>query len=889
MDISLPPEKYSELLILCAHDTHHDFFQPKETFEKIMSGGGRETDFSFGTTRPTARFGSLYPIKEEELKEIGVNLEEWEESFKQIDNHLLDKMDNMADPLQNSILGSILVDMVDADLEEQHNIFTEIIDDDNLVDADNLVGADLDDYEIGAALNRDVLKKTTAINSEISRDDRRKKVAAKNKSARAEAYRKKRSQSVENIYPMNDVSPPIRVWSRNVSGKSRNSKRSKISRDRGVSSPGQRPIRKMSRNVSGKSRNSKLSKISRKKSVSSPGQTSIRKLSRNVSGKSRNSKSKLDRRISQKAGMRPMRAVRQKLLEFEQKNLRNMKNKLINIIKKIRVWDMLAMKIMNSTDDPGTGNFTDIKMYNDQALQLDNDPDNLLGLYTFAGWINKIRPVWTPKSRILTDINGIPFQEYDMASNVLYTQTIEKKINGIGNITDFSHFMSDLMRFIKYTSIQYLKMEDDSTRLLLVNPLFEIDISTFIKKKWYSLGDKIDNTALKDKFNTFLKSFRKNKTPLLTPAETEQVYLLRDAIMRWWIDFAYPNDLDTPSGWVKDWLNLVGRAAARGETILDKKLVGFFMQKEYGIINSRGGIYDSNGVPMRDGIEEDLLNIAKSAEGSDSIGNNEASISHYVPGRYKPGEYPSKLQGHLFDHKKQYNCNIVNVADPGPNCPKTKCQSTPCGAANVTVGVTGGPKISFEIGTRQTNQIPSSINYSIGNQSGNKLENDFSLTGKEGLSKTNVLKEVFETMKEILVVQPGPGPVKYKDILLAFQSFLGDQVAVKKIVQIFSLKLFGDFGQELFSVKQSLTMPSVFIGNDWISSLRYLFMKKYMMNKSTQPWWGGFMGVSACFIIADNIPISGGKKKKLRSKKTKTKKSRKIKKKKRINSKSKRK
>ena len=37
MDISLPPEKYSELLILCAHDTHHDFFQPKETFEKMSA------------------------------------------------------------------------------------------------------------------------------------------------------------------------------------------------------------------------------------------------------------------------------------------------------------------------------------------------------------------------------------------------------------------------------------------------------------------------------------------------------------------------------------------------------------------------------------------------------------------------------------------------------------------------------------------------------------------------------------------------------------------------------------------------------------------------------------------------------------------------------------
>jgi len=69
-------------------------------------------------------------------------------------------------------------------------------------------------------------------------------------------------------------------------------------------------------------------------------------------------------------------------------------------------------------------------------------------------------------------------------------------------------------------------------------------------------------------------------------------------------------------------------------------------------------------------------------------------------------------------------------------------------------------------------------------------------------------------------------------------------------------------------------------------------MKKYMVPpQSTEPWWGGFMGVSACFIIADNIPVYGGKKKKLRSKKTKTKKSRKTKKKKkkRINSKSKRK
>ena len=76
--------------------------------------------------------------------------------------------------------------------------------------------------------------------------------------------------------------------------------------------------------------------------------------------------------------------------------------------------------------------------------------------------------------------------------------------------------------------------------------------------------------------------------------------------------------------------------------------------------------------------------------------------------------------------------------------------------------------------------------------------------------------------------------------------------------------MFGDFGQELYSIYQSFEGYSAYIGNDWISYIRYLFLKKYSQGyKGTNkrkspvfyPWYGGFLGNTSFNIIyqEDNI------------------------------------
>jgi hypothetical protein len=79
------------------------------------------------------------------------------------------------------------------------------------------------------------------------------------------------------------------------------------------------------------------------------------------------------------------------------------------------------------------------------------------------------------------------------------------------------------------------------------------------------------------------------------------------------------------------------------------------------------------------------------------------------------------------------------------------------------------------------------------------------------------------------------------------------------LVAVFSLKLFGDFGQELFSVYQSFDGASAYIGNDKISYIRYLFLKKYSSKQGApfHPWYGGFLGNTAFNIIYENQRIPG--------------------------------
>ena len=81
---------------------------------------------------------------------------------------------------------------------------------------------------------------------------------------------------------------------------------------------------------------------------------------------------------------------------------------------------------------------------------------------------------------------------------------------------------------------------------------------------------------------------------------------------------------------------------------------------------------------------------------------------------------------------------------------------------------------------------------------------------------------------------------------------------------MFCFKLYGDFGQELYSIAQSNVGQSVYIGNDWISYIRYLFI---MMNKTggtrararrQNSWFGGFLGNRSYHIVYEKKHPGGG-------------------------------
>ena len=90
---------------------------------------------------------------------------------------------------------------------------------------------------------------------------------------------------------------------------------------------------------------------------------------------------------------------------------------------------------------------------------------------------------------------------------------------------------------------------------------------------------------------------------------------------------------------------------------------------------------------------------------------------------------------------------------------------------------------------------------------------------------------------------------------------------LQTVISIFTLKTFGDYGQELLSVRQSMTTQTVFIGNDWISCIRYLYLMKYVDGAGlSNDWWGGFMGVSGAFLFANLVGFQGGGRRKGKSK-----------------------
>jgi hypothetical protein len=388
----------------------------------------------------------------------------------------------------------------------------------------------------------------------------------------------------------------------------------------------------------------------------------------------------------------------------------------------------------------------------------------------------------------------------------------------------------------------------------------KMDVIDFLKKKWRKV--KGVAATLIQKLNGKLVK------PLLTEKETKNIVKLRDEIMKWWIIFIYgegaaanmPGSRWAIPGWVISWINLVDQPKGN---ITDDKMREEYLKNEFKWSSPKQlkvGFYHFPDLPpalsklieVRKSNYGELQEVARKAYGDKAVGNNVALTSHFHKTATKRHE---DVRDWLFETSRSYNCNAVNVADPGSICPKVDG-----GGGDFEIELHKSPvpagseaKFSGKIAVGRSSDLSDSVfSYKIRSP---QEDNDVKLEvrnhhfGNDGpLSKPNILEKVFQKIKSMVEGD------NYSAIL---DNWLGgDEVPrnIKEIIEIFCLKMWGDHAQELFSVQQSYEKEnSVFVGNDWISTLRYFHYQKYAQSVSQEQkkkWWGGFMGPSALLMVS---------------------------------------
>ena len=556
------------------------------------------------------------------------------------------------------------------------------------------------------------------------------------------------------------------------------------------------------------------------------------------------------------------------------------------IIDRIVSWDNVVYKL--TREEPplvmGMLELKDIEYIREGNAHPADAPYNKDKLYTFFEWYNIKKK----------DANKCEFLESmcdgdETALSVKLSSVDECPIGFTAVKIDT--LLKWIQGFIKYTN------SGESGKM---------DVIDFIKKKWGRMkGVSAGVAGLVQKLKGKLSK------PLLTEQDTRNIVTLRDEIMKWWIGFIYGvgSAGSTTPRWVKSWIALV---EARDGNITDDKMREAYLAEEFiwargpkskgkvGFFHFQDPSLTNALTPVKKSDYHILQLITVRAYNDKAVGNNVALTSHYhktTNAKKRPGE----ILDWLFDNSKSYNCNTVNVADPGSTCPKVDehslnkdwgvelCKKAVPGEG----GATNPTRVTANIKTgRKLDLSDATFSYTIKSpQEGNAevLSVPSHHFGNDGpLSKTNILKKVFETIITIIGeegdyssildrwIRPQPDGVGLRDI--------------KEIIQIFGLKMWGDHSQELFSVQQSYDKTrSVFVGNDWISTLRYFHYQKYasaVNGKTKNVWWGGFMGPSALFMVngiqVAPIPETGPSKKRRVAafKKYKTKKHKKSKRKK---------
>ena len=533
------------------------------------------------------------------------------------------------------------------------------------------------------------------------------------------------------------------------------------------------------------------------------------------------------------------------------KKIEEAKSSIKKLIRKIKVWDGYVFKVRTQPEFyPDDEKFGYLHRINGELRGNEETVGD--SLFLFSEWVNNKGTI--KKSKLLTnktlqsiysDVSTVEDETEYLSKIYFGFYTIfDDLLKKVDNNTDLDTLFSDIKKFSLYTSsidVGGDNIEDDD---------FSINIDTFVKKKWlkyHKMGHK--NLSL-------IEHFLSDTEITLTKDEQDNIKALKYEIMGWWADNSGYKITDQNHWASKQFIRMKGGPGV--ESITDNSIRDDFLFTEFKIKkNQKTGIFNynkENEAIQTPNVNDIIKDISERAFSNDAFSNNASSTKFYSDdgdiGRLKGLDSP------IMFSKEHYNCNTVNVADPAPTCPE--CQ-TACGGVNLMVLNKGGDElIKLNINAKnKTLTNNSMMSYMINFENGKVLQGTKgsvnTMEGRkkvEGLSKSSVLHDVFSKMSTAPSLPRNAGRDTYSKTL---QNYITNDHSIQELVEIFCFKLFGDFGQELYSVYQSFQGYSSYIGNDWISYIRYLFLKKNsseVKRKSTfYPWYGGFLGNTSFNII----------------------------------------
>ena len=528
------------------------------------------------------------------------------------------------------------------------------------------------------------------------------------------------------------------------------------------------------------------------------------------------------------------------------------------IMDRVVSWDNIVFKLTLEkppAEEVGKLNSVDIDRIREENERRGGGKYDKNRLYTFFEWYNikKKKSNTCDFLEAVQEVSRVGAPDWETHAR-LFSVLLSKKIDDDCPDGFTASKLDILLKWIN-EFIKYANSGENG----------KMDVIDFLKKKWRTV--KGVAATLIQKLNGKLSK------PLLSEKDTQNIVKLRDEIMKWWIIFIYgeaaaanmPGSRWAIPGWVISWINLVNKP---GENITDDKMRGEYLKNEFTWKSPKQlkvGFYHfpdpptvlSKLIEVRKSNYVELQEVARKAYDDKAVGNNVALTSHFHKTATKR---PEDVRDWLFETSRSYNCNAVNVADPGSICPKVDGGGRDFEIELHKSPVPAGSEAMFsgKIAVGRSSDLSDSVfSYKIRSP---QEDNDVKLEvrnhhfGNDGpLSKLNILEKVFQKIKSM---------VEGEDYSAILDNWLGgDEVPrnIKEIIDIFCLKMWGDHAQELFSVQQSYEKEnSVFVGNDWISTLRYFHYQKYAQHHAQPPvsqeqkkkWWGGFMGPSALLMVS---------------------------------------